>query len=390
MKTKSHLIFIIMFFCVIGVGSYTLIREEKEMSYIENRGLQKFEHFTIKNFLNGTFQSKIENAMSDQFIASETIKTIMNKTLDFVKYTKIYDHICHNNYFNLGANYYSYNCKKTIIEKYVSLTEENNSQIMKQIDIYNELNKYTDMYYYYLPTSSVFDFKNNKKTIDIEEIFKNNLTGNYHLSSLNFNNYEEYIKYFYYTDHHWNHLGSYQGYQDITKMMNIDSINKPTEEITFKDINFYGSFARNIRKFDYKQNFTVYKFELNKHKTIINGSETEYGKQNQYFNGIYDKDNLYINHYGEFYGYDYGEIIYDFNQKDKENLLIIASSYSNPINSLLASHFNKTYVIDLRHYRNYANKEFNIKEYIKENKINKTLIIMDYGYVISANNNLEV
>ena len=115
-----------------------------------------------------------------------------------------------------------------------------------------------------------------------------------------------------------------------------------------------------------------------------------YGKQEEYFDKIYDNNNKYINHYGEFYGYDYGEIIYDFNQLQKENLLIIASSFSNPINSLLASNFNKTYIIDLRHYKNYTGYDFDIKEYIDKNNIQKTLIIMDYGYLISENNNLEV
>lgn len=390
MKNKINLTFIIMFILIILLGNYTLVREQKDISYIENRNLQKFEHFTIKSFFEGTFQNNLEKAISDQFIGSERIKTLMNEILDFSKHLNIKNKVCENNYFNLGEHYYSFDCNEVIVEKGVELTENNNKQILSQIEIYNDLNNYTDMYYYYIQTSGVFDFKNNKHTIDIEEMLKNNLEGNYHLESLKFNNYDEYINYFYRTDHHWNNHGSYQGYQDIAKMMNFENIIKPSEEIVFEDLNFYGSFARNIRNFDYEQKFTVYKFELNNYNVTIDGKKDNYGRQQDYFNKIYDRNNKYVNHYGEFYGYDYGEIIYDFNQPQKENLLIVASSYSNPINSLLASNFNKTYIIDLRHYRNYTGYDFDIKEYIKKNNIKKTLIIMDYGYLISENNNLEV
>ena len=247
-----------MFILIIFLGNYTLIREEKDISYIENRSLQKFEHFTIKSFFDGIYQDKLEEAMSDQFIGSERIKTFMNGTLDFSKHLNIKDMVCKNNYFNLGEHYYSFDCNEVIVEKGVELTDDNNKQILSQIEIYNNLNNYTDMYYYYIQTSGVFNFKNNEHTIDVEEILKNNLLGSYHLETLKFNNYDEYINYFYRTDHHWNNRGSYQGYLDIAKMMNIKNIIEPSEEIIFEEINFYGSFARNIRNFDYEQKFTVY------------------------------------------------------------------------------------------------------------------------------------
>ena len=57
-------------------------------------------------------------------------------------------------------------------------------------------------------------------------------------------------------------------------------------------------------------------------------------------------------------------------------MLILSSSFSNPINGLIASHFNRTYVIDGRHYN-----DFKVFDYIEKNNINKVLIIMDFNFV---------
>jgi len=67
----------------------------------------------------------------------------------------------------------------------------------------------------------------------------------------------------------------------------------------------------------------------------------------------------------------------------------LGSSFTNPINKLIASHFDKTYVIDLRHYKDLTNQNFNVKEYINKNKINKVLIIMDYGYLKDQSFNMD-
>ena len=58
-------------------------------------------------------------------------------------------------------------------------------------------------------------------------------------------------------------------------------------------------------------------------------------------------------------------------------LLIVASSYSNPINALIAAGYDRTFVIDLRYYEAYANHPFDTAEYCKENDIHKILLLGD-------------
>ena len=86
---RQNIFFIILIFLVVIIGCLTLIREEKHISLSENRELNKFEHFTINSYISGEFQNKLELAMSDQFIGSETIKLNLNRILKTFDYNKI-------------------------------------------------------------------------------------------------------------------------------------------------------------------------------------------------------------------------------------------------------------------------------------------------------------
>lgn len=89
-----------------------------------------------------------------------------------------------------------------------------------------------------------------------------------------------------------------------------------------------------------------------------------------------------MNFYAFAYGNDYGEVVFDFHQPEKPNLLILSNSYSNAINELIAQYFNKTYVVDLRHYERQLKTEFRYSDYVKKNGVEKTLIIADMGFLL--------
>ncbi len=207
------------------------------------------------------------------------------------------------------------------------------------------------------------------------------MKGNYHFDYLKINDYQDYTKYFYKTDHHWSYRGSYQGYKDILAMMlNEEKPKEAIKKVVFQDINFNGSSARGIRKFDDQDIFKAYQFDLGEYLTYIDGEEATYGKQNEYFQGHYTKLN-YKNYYGDFYGSDYGEVIFDFRQPEKDNLLILSNSFVNAIAPLIASHFNQTYIVK-KNYK--SNGDFSLDRYIKIHDIDKVLFIVDYTYLIAV------
>lgn len=378
---KNNIFFIVLISLILILGLYTLVREQKVFSSAENRNFTLFPHLTYKSFFNGDYQTNLENALSDQFVGSETIRINYNNLLDVSSFLDVKDKICKGDYYNIGSSRYIYDCDDYLVFKPNYLSEETKNIILKNIESFSKLNEKIDTYYYFVNTSVVYDFKTNSNSIDVPSFIKDNMTGEYKLDYLKINNYEDFKNYFYKNDHHWNYKGSYQGYKDIISMIAPkDKIKKPVEEVRFDDISFFGSQARIARFFDFEDIVSVYKFDLAKHETYVDGEEKSYGDKDCFFEHKYETDD-YINFYAEFYGDDYGEIIFNFNKPKKDNLLIISNSFSNAVNELIASHFNKTYVLDGRHYYNYTKEVIDLMEYIKKNDIDKVLYIMDYSFL---------
>ena len=107
-----------------------------------------------------------------------------------------------------------------------------------------------------------------------------------------------------------------------------------------------------------------------------------YGNEKEYLRQEFSKEK-FANHYALYYGDDYGEVIIEGNS-GKRNLLIIGDSYTNSVNKLIGTHFNKTYDVDLRHYKEAFNEDFDIKTYIEKNDIDKVLIIMNYDLLLNS------
>lgn len=386
---KQNILFLIFIFFVFSFGCLTLVREEKGISKRENRDLQKFEHFTLKSYLKGEYQNKLESAMSDQFIGSETIKIKLKSFLKILNYNNIPENICKNNYVYFGNDSLSFDCNDYLLHQYVTDNDKKIETTIKQkMEQYNKINKEIDTYYYFIPTPKIYNFKENNYSINIKKILEESIENEKAFGMLEFNDFNEYSEYFYKTDHHWNHKGSYKAYKDIIYMFNRNAkIIEPLEELTFSNILFYGSIARFSQILDYKETFKVYKFDLPNMRTLINGVETKYGNKESYFANEVESD-IFSNHYAYYYGDDYAEVFFEGNS-GKQNLLIISNSFSNSINEMIATHFNKTYDVDLRQYTYIFNGKFNIKNYIEQNDIDKVLFIMDYSYLMEEKFNIE-
>ncbi len=360
-------IFGISFLAILVIGFLTLFRRPKNFSYLENRLLNRFQFPTLKSFWDKSFQDKTENALTDQIFFGQSIKKRAS-FLQFVDYSSMGSQICQGRNVYIAKNYVMYDCNSQIIN--APLTHYNETNLAKSINIFNGINHYTDAYYYVLDRAYAWNFEDNELLLDGYAYLKQNLTGDYKISRLEVNNYEDYLKYFYLTDHHWNRLGSYQGYKDIVELLGVeDEILSPTKEVTI-DSNFYGSMSKNSKAIEISEPFTYYDFDIPKHLEYINGLKGQYGN-------YADRSNIkYLNYYAQIYGSDYAEIIFDFNDAEKDDLLIIGTSYTNPINRLIASHYNRTYILDPRYYKNYDGSYANLKDYIKEHHIDKVLIFV--------------
>ena len=68
----------------------------------------------------------LENALADQFIKSEGIKTKLNLNPKLFGAGNISNYICKDNYVHVGNAYYTYNCGDAIITKYTETNYKNN------------------------------------------------------------------------------------------------------------------------------------------------------------------------------------------------------------------------------------------------------------------------
>ena len=143
------------------------------------------------------------------------------------------------------------------------------------------------------------------------------------------------------------------------------------------------AYARQTKELCADEPFTVYTYPTAKLNTELNGKRGVYGHQNLYAGNRFPTDNL-RNHYAYYYGGDYGEIVLDNGKSRGRNLLVLADSYSNPINMLLASHFDRTCIIDLRYYAKDMGVEFDINDYIRKHEIDSLLIMGDIALFADA------
>lgn len=370
-----NIFYLIIFILPLFLFFLFPIRGVKEKSITEARMLEQIPKFQIKNFLSGEYQDRLEKGISDQLLLSQTMrkqsKRLNTKLNDIsINFLNLFVDEC-KVYTEVDSGYYNYGCSNYLIEKPSSTSKYN---FKSQAKYFNNIN--ADKYIYFIEKDRSINFNFISEKEKIYESIKNEFNADRY-GRFELNSFDDLKKYFYQTDHHWNYRGSYKGYTEIVEMLlgKNETVLEPIETVEFDTI-FFGTADRKNQTKKSTEKFTVYKFKDLKSKVYINGKEKQYSNMEQYYQGNYSKKE-YINHYAKYYGDDYAEVIFDFSNPNKQNLLVLCTSYSNAIKQLLASHFNKTYYIDLRH-----NKDFKVNEYIEENDIDKVLLLGDiYSFI---------
>jgi len=420
MKNNSNskiagIIFLFLTFVLLCFFYSLIFRPQKDISIEENRSLQKVPSFKLSDFAEGSYQEKMEASIGDQLLFSIQIKYGVKQVYNYFTsaFSKIDNKPSLDKPFLDKLPEENAPLEAVKIEKPVKESSGENinktSALPEKKYIYKEvvadkLYKLDDSgyiiekphapeeycfelydpsmlaavsypkYLFFIESSESSDFNdlNKYKAFDyIKE--KMPMTG---YDCLSFSSFDEYKKYFYQTDHHWNYYGSYIGYTKIMKLLEGEDLQllKPVSLHVYNTI-YNGSLARdNLLRLS-TEKFTVYEYDLPPYKTYVNDEEKEYGYRSYYVSDEDFPHKTYANHYGMYYGDDWAKVVYDFNQPEKENLLILGTSFTNSVNELIASHYNKTHVLDFRHYRKQYGKAIDAQSYMKENNISKMLII---------------
>jgi len=203
------------------------------------------------------------------------------------------------------------------------------------------------------------------------------LPSNVKHDSLKLESAEDYKKYYYRTDSHWNAYGAYQGYQDIIAMIRKDfelsEVRQIKEEVSFP-YEFYGNITSKIARlsdaeqlvnlklegekpFDYYVNHEAAEYEKSRREYAEKGNSTAFSDYDLYFG-----DNSFLREF-------------DFHQNERPNLLIFGDSYVNTNMEWIASHFNRTVIVDLRA----KDASFDLDALIKEKEIDAVLVMFYYN-----------
>ena len=372
LKVLLNKLFVIAFFLILVISTARTLFYPTDYNMYENRYANKLSVPSLAAVLDGSFQSNVEDSLNDQIPFSQLMKKGYNfLTKNIIN--PIISRISDDNKIYLrffGMNLFD---EHLVYEKSDFDTLKDALDI--KADNYNvliEANPDVMFYAYFIEKDTEINFLTGEKTASARYLLSQLDIPESNSGIFEINNYAEFSKYFYKTDHHWNHMGSYEGYRQLVSLLCEDGHPMMYDsEITVFD-GFRGSKAIRTGSRLVKDQFCAYSFLFPEYVITANGIEvSDYGMQQEFF----EADNIKTITYGDFYGFDAGEVIFDNGNNTGENILLIGESFDNAILKLLASHFDKTFSVDLRNYEYYMGREFDFNQYLKDNEIDKVLFI---------------
>lgn len=374
LKKLPDLAFITLIIAVLIFGLLKTVFLPKDINYYENRKSEKIIFPTFKNISEQKFQNSIEKSLADQIPKAQTLKKMYNLSTAIYIDTMVRTVIESNpdvyiNYlgvklFGSDQIVYSFRDLNTLKPDLNAKAENYNSLIESYPDI--------EFYAYFIEKDTDINFETGEKLGAGEYMFNLLNLPDTNKAIFKINSYNDFRESFYRTDHHWNHKGSYKAYLEVLDLLGIkDEPIKHSEEILVSK-EFSGSKAASAGANTFKEDFFAYQFDYPEIKVTINGEQADdYGEQDEYFS---DNKPSKIT-YGDFYGWDNGETIFESSNDERDNILIFGESYDNAILKLLATHYNTIYSIDMRTHKGQIGKEFNFSDYVKSHKIDKVLFI---------------
>lgn len=372
-----NILFALGLLMILIIGLVSTVFFPSDINMYENRYAYKLDALSASGFADSSFQDSVENALSDQVNLASYAKKLYNVVNAYLAAP-----IIRSLEDTLGSSAYVYYNGEPIyngkILFYCRTTEELTERLAAKADNLNAVfadHDELEFFVYYIEKDTEMNFLSGTKNEGADYFLSRIDLPAENKGCFEISSFEEFDRYFYDTDHHWNYLGSYLAYTQILQMISDEAPLLPTD--TFHSgIYFSGSKALKLCG-TFTEEMSVYLFSFPKMDIRINGeSVSDYGNISGLVDGSIDSVS-----YQEVYGGDMGEIVFDTG-KDGENLLVIGESYDNAVLKLLASHFSKTYSVDLRYYTPHTGKDFDFDEYVKTHDIDKVLLIGNVDYYI--------
>lgn len=365
MKKSFNKIFFTLFMLLwAGLIVINLITPTKLFSQSENKVLAQFPGFDMTKFIEGEFMEEIDLFINDQFIGRNQwikLSTIVEIALNKQDINSVY----------LGKDGY-------LIERHrdsdvnQELAEKN---IQTLIDFMTKTQGVLGVEHVkamLVPSASqILTDKLPKFASGYDELeVINRLDQALPHSMIRVDSVlkaHESETIYYRTDHHWTSLGAYYGYQHWANDLGFDELDFDVKTLSETFLGTLHSKINLAVKADtleqyIPQNATTYDVLIN---------------QTNEMSGLYDYDKLETkDQYGVFFGGNYGQIEITPSQGGSGNLLVIKDSFANAMVPMIVNHYEKTFMLDLRHYNG------SVESFMAENDITDVLVLYNtMGFV---------
>lgn len=369
-----------------------------ERSYLEGRPYMRLPSPSVDSFLSGDFQDDLESYTADALPLRETLllgKASLQR-LSISEMAALLGYDAYHTFF--GSGYLHETEGNRLLAAPARQSKKVLNGLVASVDSINDFVASNPGYTYYFAMPYRSDVLGIgplaglvSEPLDAEflqsRIFSR-LSPDITQIDLMPSSYEEFKEDYFKTDHHWNIKGAYKAYCIINEAMGNASSTLPCGELLmFPTAQFYGSEARSGLDTSVGPDMIEdYEFALPHYETWIYGElmPNDFAASTQAYIDGFQPDNPFVNLYADYWHADYGQIVF-VNQDNKasKNLLIVADSFSNPMERMFLSSYSRVYVYDPR-YASISLADF-LKKYddIDDILFCETYQTMRYGKAIT-------
>jgi hypothetical protein len=354
-----------------------LLVPDRSFSAMENRLLQLRPHFSLSTYMEGRYETKLENYANDQFVGRNgfiKVKSATDVTEGKLEANGVYR--CRDNYLMEKLNEPN--------RRYLSNTENALKQFRRSymgVKMYfllapnaanilsdklpatvrlNDQNRYLDAFFSNISSSGI-------TPIDVRDTFVKN---------------KDKVQLYYRTDHHWTTDGAYVAFKKSCRVMGLK------DNIDYRSYVVKNDFKGTLYS---KSGFTngkddAIKIYLPKNEKSggYKNSVIYYADTKKKTTRFYQLDNLEKKDaYTVFGGSNHPMYTIQTPVKSGKNLLLVKDSYANSFIPFLAQHYRKIVVVDPRYFYD------DINNIIKANGISQVLFLYN-GNTFFQDDSLEM
>lgn len=346
-----------------------LILPKAEFSENENRYLTKSPTFSFSSLFSGEYTEDLKNYTTDHFPFREYFMNLRVGFLKLIGENEIDDvYLADNGY---------------LIEKFEG--PQNKDRIIRVLNKFSSKLDGVDIDFMLVPTSITINqdilpkyLKESNQLDVIKYYYSNTKLNNIDVYSSLLEGNKKYNMFYKY-DHHWTTFGAYYAYLEYCKSNNLTPLLIGDFDIKKVSNDFRGTIYSKILDNSISGE-DMYVFNTSNDYTVT------YVYSNRTTNTMYEDKYLSIkDKYSYFLDNNHPLITITNNSINlSNNILVIKDSYANSFIPFLTNHYKQAHVIDPRFYN------LSISDYIKENSIEKVLILYNVNTIDSDTGILSI